>query len=108
MTQSAFKQSTRETTFEITYSINCSLSPDLGPVIDLCVCVTRSMICSQVCELVRFLIENCRKVLGDDVTSLFGAFPQKSNSSDHGSGKQSLHLFTEEITSKSKLCCTVL
>ncbi|CAB1347309.1 unnamed protein product, partial [Coregonus sp. 'balchen'] len=45
-----------------------------------------------VCELVRFLIENCRKVLGDDVSSLFGGFPQKSNSSDHGSDVSSFQM----------------
>ncbi|CDQ96238.1 unnamed protein product [Oncorhynchus mykiss] len=68
---------------------------------NLSVCIAPSMLwtpapCSpegeatkKVCELVRFLIENCRKVLGDDVPSLFSGFPQKSNSSDHGSGKQS-------------------
>eukprot|EP00063_Salmo_salar_P054728 XP_014029563.1 PREDICTED: rho GTPase-activating protein 20-like isoform X2 [Salmo salar] len=73
---------------------------------NLSVCIAPSMLwtpapCSprgegeatkKVCELVRFLIENCRKVLGDDVTSLFGAFPQKSNSSDHGSDVSSFQM----------------
>uniref|UniRef100_A0A8K9X361 Rho GTPase-activating protein 20 n=1 Tax=Oncorhynchus mykiss TaxID=8022 RepID=A0A8K9X361_ONCMY len=73
---------------------------------NLSVCIAPSMLwtpapCSprgegeatkKVCELVRLLIENCRKVLGDDVTSLFGAFPQKSNSSDHGSDVSSFQM----------------
>ncbi|KAK1902880.1 Rho GTPase-activating protein 20 [Dissostichus eleginoides] len=41
----------------------------------------------KVCELVRLLIENCTVVLGEDVTSLFRNFSQKSSSSDHGSGE---------------------
>ncbi|XP_010878612.2 rho GTPase-activating protein 20 isoform X2 [Esox lucius] len=73
---------------------------------NLSVCIAPSMLwtpapCSpkgegeatkKVCELVRFLIENCNKVLGDDVTSLFGGFPQKSNSSDHGSDVSSFQM----------------
>ncbi|CAB1328833.1 unnamed protein product [Coregonus sp. 'balchen'] len=73
---------------------------------NLSVCIAPSMLwtpapCSpggegeatkKVCELVQFLIENCRKVLGDDVTSLFGGFPQKSNSSDHGSDVSSFQM----------------
>ncbi|XP_041739207.2 rho GTPase-activating protein 20-like isoform X1 [Coregonus clupeaformis] len=73
---------------------------------NLSVCIAPSMLwtpapCSpegegeatkKVCELVRFLIENCRKVLGDDVSSLFGGFPQKSNSSDHGSDVSSFQM----------------
>ncbi|KAM7406892.1 hypothetical protein PAMA_002877 [Pampus argenteus] len=46
----------------------------------------------KVCELVRFLIENCSSVLGEDVTSLFRAFSQKSSSSDHGSDVSSFHM----------------
>lgn len=49
--------------------------------------LTGSRFSLQVCELVRFLIENCCSVLGEDVTSLFRSFSQKSSSSDHGSGK---------------------
>ncbi|XP_042162573.1 rho GTPase-activating protein 20-like [Oncorhynchus tshawytscha] len=71
---------------------------------NLSVCIAPSMLwtlspCSpegeatkKVCELVRFLIENCRKVLGDDVPSLFSGFPQKSNSSDHGSDVSSFQM----------------
>uniref|UniRef100_A0A1A7YGE1 Rho GTPase-activating protein 20 n=1 Tax=Iconisemion striatum TaxID=60296 RepID=A0A1A7YGE1_9TELE len=44
----------------------------------------------KVCELVRFLIENCSSVLGD-VTSLFRDFSQKS-SSDHGSDVSSFQM----------------
>ncbi|XP_019956282.2 rho GTPase-activating protein 20-like isoform X2 [Paralichthys olivaceus] len=46
----------------------------------------------KVCELVRFLIENCSSVLGEDVTSLFRNFSQKSSSSDHGSDASSFQL----------------
>ncbi|XP_041857086.1 rho GTPase-activating protein 20 [Melanotaenia boesemani] len=45
----------------------------------------------KVCELVRFLIENCSSVLGD-VTSLFRAYSQKSSSSDHGSDVSSFQM----------------
>ncbi|XP_069569465.1 rho GTPase-activating protein 20 [Brachyistius frenatus] len=45
----------------------------------------------KVCELVRFLIENCSSILGD-VTLLFRAFSQKSSSSDHGSDVSSFQM----------------
>ncbi|KAK5860726.1 hypothetical protein PBY51_022187 [Eleginops maclovinus] len=45
-----------------------------------------------VCELVRLLIENCTMVLGEDVTSLFRSFSQKSSSSDHGSDVSSFQM----------------
>ncbi|CAN9497657.1 unnamed protein product [Ophioblennius macclurei] len=45
----------------------------------------------KVCELVRFLIENCGGLLGD-VGSLFRAFSQKSSSSDHGSDVSSFQM----------------
>ncbi|XP_051260346.1 rho GTPase-activating protein 20 [Dicentrarchus labrax] len=46
----------------------------------------------KVCELIRFLIENCCRVLGEDVTSLFRSFSQKSSSSDHGSDVSSFQM----------------
>ncbi|KAK5890014.1 hypothetical protein CesoFtcFv8_013585 [Champsocephalus esox] len=46
----------------------------------------------KVCELVRLLIENCTMVLGEDVTSLFRSFSQKSSSSDHGSDVSSFQM----------------
>uniref|UniRef100_A0A7N6C0T1 Rho GTPase-activating protein 20 n=1 Tax=Anabas testudineus TaxID=64144 RepID=A0A7N6C0T1_ANATE len=46
----------------------------------------------KVCELVRFLIENCSSVLGEDVPSLFRSFSQKSSSSDHGSDVSSFQM----------------
>ncbi|KAM9343137.1 rho GTPase-activating protein 20 [Pholidichthys leucotaenia] len=72
---------------------------------NLSVCIAPSMLwppapCSpemegeatkKVCELVRFLIENCTVVLGD-VASLFRAFSQKSSSSDHGSDVSSFQM----------------
>lgn len=45
----------------------------------------------KVCELVRFLIENCSTLLGD-IASLFRAFSQKSSSSDHGSDVSSFQM----------------
>ncbi|XP_020487657.2 rho GTPase-activating protein 20 [Labrus bergylta] len=46
----------------------------------------------KVCELVHFLIEKCSSVLGEDVTSLFRSFSQKSSSSDHGSDVSSFQM----------------
>ncbi|KAK2840137.1 hypothetical protein Q5P01_013877 [Channa striata] len=46
----------------------------------------------KVCELVRFLIDNCSSVLGEDVPSLFRSFSQKSSSSDHGSDVSSFQM----------------
>ncbi|KAM6970585.1 rho GTPase-activating protein 20 [Aplochiton taeniatus] len=46
----------------------------------------------KVCELVRFLIDNCGKVLDEDVSSLFGGFAQKTNGSDHGSDVSSFQM----------------
>ncbi|XP_037646218.1 rho GTPase-activating protein 20-like isoform X1 [Sebastes umbrosus] len=46
----------------------------------------------KVCELVRLLIEKCSSVLGEDVTSLFRSFSQKSSSSDHGSDVSSFQM----------------
>ncbi|XP_029315563.1 rho GTPase-activating protein 20 [Cottoperca gobio] len=46
----------------------------------------------KVCELVRLLIENCSSVLGEDVTSLFRSFSQKSSCSDHGSDVSSFQM----------------
>lgn len=72
---------------------------------NLSVCIAPSMLWSpapstpemegeatkKVCELVRFLIENCSTLLGD-VTSLFRTFSQKSSSSDHGSDVSSFQM----------------
>uniref|UniRef100_A0A8C9Y6V2 Rho GTPase-activating protein 20 n=1 Tax=Sander lucioperca TaxID=283035 RepID=A0A8C9Y6V2_SANLU len=46
----------------------------------------------KVCELIRLLIENCSSVLGEDVTSLFRSFSQKSSCSDHGSDVSSFQM----------------
>ncbi|XP_077474005.1 rho GTPase-activating protein 20-like isoform X1 [Stigmatopora argus] len=46
----------------------------------------------KVCELVRFFIENCTAVLGDDVTNLFSAFSSKCGSSEHGSDASSFQM----------------
>ncbi|KAG9349322.1 hypothetical protein JZ751_027765 [Albula glossodonta] len=71
---------------------------------NLSVCIAPSMLwapapCSpdvesegtkKVSEVVRFMIEHCRRVLGDDVTSLFGGIPQKG--SDHISDTSNVQL----------------
>lgn len=41
---------------------------------------------SQVCELVKFMIEHCQQILGDDPTSLFGGPPLKPPPEEMGSG----------------------
>ncbi|KAJ8253457.1 hypothetical protein GJAV_G00213160 [Gymnothorax javanicus] len=71
---------------------------------NLAVCIAPSMLwapapCSpnvegegtkKVSELVQFMIENCCEVMGDDVTSLFGGFPQKGR--DHLSDLSTVQL----------------
>nr|XP_006639405.1 PREDICTED: rho GTPase-activating protein 20 isoform X1 [Lepisosteus oculatus] len=39
----------------------------------------------KVSSVVQFVIENCDKIFGEDVTGLFGSLPQKRAGSDHGS-----------------------
>ncbi|CAB1327755.1 unnamed protein product [Coregonus sp. 'balchen'] len=39
----------------------------------------------KVCDLVRYMIEHCQEVLGEDVTSLFGGLPRKRAESDMSS-----------------------
>ncbi|XP_060923332.1 rho GTPase-activating protein 20-like [Limanda limanda] len=36
----------------------------------------------KVCELVKFMIEHCQLILGEDPTSLFGGLPQKLNTDE--------------------------
>ncbi|KAG7241083.1 hypothetical protein INR49_026114 [Caranx melampygus] len=38
----------------------------------------------KVCELVKFMIEHCRQVLGEDPSSLFGGPPQRRNDDEMG------------------------
>lgn len=40
----------------------------------------------QVCELVKFMIEHCQQILGDDPSSLFGGPPLKPAPEEMGSG----------------------
>ncbi|MEQ2183624.1 hypothetical protein GOODEAATRI_000023 [Goodea atripinnis] len=39
----------------------------------------------KVCELVKFMIEHCVQILGEDPSSLFGGPPQRRNSEESGS-----------------------
>ncbi|MEQ2217023.1 hypothetical protein XENOCAPTIV_028314, partial [Xenoophorus captivus] len=62
---------------------------------NLSVCIAPSLLwspgapCSpEVCELVKFMIEHCVQILGEDPSSLFGGPPQRRNSEESGSGKQ--------------------
>lgn len=41
----------------------------------------------QVCELVKFMIEHCQQILGEEPSSLFGGPPQRLNTDEMGSGK---------------------
>ncbi|KAG7463612.1 hypothetical protein MATL_G00178490 [Megalops atlanticus] len=73
---------------------------------NLSVCIAPSMLwppasCSptsesegtrKVSEVVRFMIERCCEVLGEDMASLFGRFPQRGGGSDHGSDVSSFQL----------------
>lgn len=38
----------------------------------------------QVCELVKFMIEHCQQILGEDPSSLFGGPPQRLDSEETG------------------------
>ncbi|XP_066562562.1 rho GTPase-activating protein 20 isoform X2 [Amia ocellicauda] len=46
----------------------------------------------KVSIVVQFVIENCSKIFGEDVTSLFGSLPQKCNGSDNGSDVSSFQM----------------
>ncbi|XP_035267600.1 rho GTPase-activating protein 20 isoform X2 [Anguilla anguilla] len=73
---------------------------------NLSVCIAPSMLwapnpCSpsmesegtkKVSEVVRFLIEHCCEVLGEDIASLFGRFPERASSREHGSDVSSFQL----------------
>ncbi|KAI3366076.1 hypothetical protein L3Q82_009898 [Scortum barcoo] len=67
---------------------------------NLSVCIANSMLwppgvpCSpevegegtkRVCELVKFMIEHCQQILGEDPSSLFGGPPQRLNTDEMGS-----------------------
>ncbi|MBN3283004.1 RHG20 protein, partial [Polyodon spathula] len=39
----------------------------------------------KISMLVQFVIENCSKIFGEDIVSVFRSMPRKSDSSDHGS-----------------------
>ncbi|XP_033864213.3 rho GTPase-activating protein 20 isoform X1 [Acipenser ruthenus] len=45
---------------------------------------TESEVTKKISMLVQFVIENCSKIFGEDIVSLFGSMPKKSNSSEHG------------------------
>lgn len=57
----------------------------------------------QVCELVKFMIEHCQQILGEDPTSLFGGPPQRLNTEEMGSGtKEKKRNMTNVYMCKSK------
>ncbi|XP_074550283.1 rho GTPase-activating protein 20-like isoform X2 [Halichoeres trimaculatus] len=88
----------------VLHCIQCNAHDNQMNAFNLSVCIAPSMLWApapstpemegegtkKVCELVRFLIENCTTVLGEDVTSLFRSFSQKS--SDHGSDVSSFQM----------------
>ena len=47
----------------------------------------------QVCELVKFMIEHCQQILGEDPSSLFGGPPQRCNTDETGSGRTSTDVY---------------
>lgn len=42
----------------------------------------------QVCELVKFMIESCQRILGEDPASLFGGPPLRLDTDEMGSGTE--------------------
>ena len=40
----------------------------------------------QLCELVKFMIEHCQQIVGEDPSSLFGGQPQRLNTDEMGAG----------------------
>uniref|UniRef100_UPI0037E9B5CE rho GTPase-activating protein 20-like n=1 Tax=Semicossyphus pulcher TaxID=241346 RepID=UPI0037E9B5CE len=67
---------------------------------NLAVCIAPSMLwppgvpCSpevegegtrKVCEMVKFMIEHCQQILGENPSSLFGGLPQRANAEEMGS-----------------------
>ncbi len=46
----------------------------------------------QVCELVKFMIEHCQQILGEDPSSLFGGPPQRLNTDETGSGTETTEI----------------
>lgn len=50
--------------------------------------VTSVFLSLQACELVKFMIEHCQRILGDDPSSLFGGPPQRLNAEETGSGAE--------------------
>ena len=44
----------------------------------------------QVCELVKFMIEHCQQILGEDPSTLFGGPPQRFNAEETGSGTETV------------------
>ncbi|XP_041114731.1 rho GTPase-activating protein 20-like isoform X2 [Polyodon spathula] len=46
---------------------------------------TESEVTKKISMLVQFVIENCSKIFGEDIVSVFRSMPRKSDSSDHGS-----------------------
>lgn len=47
----------------------------------------------QVCELVKFMIEHCQQILGEDPSSLFGGPPQRCNTDEMGSGRTTTDIY---------------
>lgn len=47
-----------------------------------------SSVSLQVCELVKFMIEHCQQILGEDPSSLFGGPPQRLNPEETSAGTE--------------------
>lgn len=44
----------------------------------------------QVCELVKFMIEHCQRILAEDPSSLFGGPPQRQHTEEKSSGTENM------------------
>ncbi|KAI1885421.1 hypothetical protein AGOR_G00219980 [Albula goreensis] len=90
----------------VLYCVQCHAHHNQMNSFNLSVCIAPSMLwapgpCSpsaenegtkKVSEVVRFMIEHCSQILGEDIRSLFGGFPERASSSDHGSDVSSFQL----------------
>ncbi|KAJ8352614.1 hypothetical protein SKAU_G00240900 [Synaphobranchus kaupii] len=74
------------------FNLSVCIAPSMLWAPDPCSPSTESEGTRKVSEVVRFMIEHCREVLGADVTSLFGGFPERASGSEHGSDVSSFQL----------------
>ncbi|XP_036413594.1 rho GTPase-activating protein 20-like isoform X2 [Colossoma macropomum] len=90
----------------VLYSIQLRAQDNQMNAFNLAVCIAPSMLSSpapsspemegegakKVCDLARLMIENCKAVMGEDVTTLFDGFPQRCSIDGHGSDVSSYQM----------------